>query len=411
MARAFYRKNREQAQLPRLTANSTLVFVMAVACGIAVANLYYAQPLLDTLAAKFGVSPGEAGLIVTMTQLGYFLGLALLVPLGDWLERRRLICLVSLATVAALAVAAISPTIAVFLVASLAIGFTAVVAQILVPFAAHMAEEEQRGRVVGRVMAGLLLGILLARTFSGLVAETLGWRAVFWLAAALMLVQATVLYLMLPRHRNETRLSYPALLGSVLRLFREEPLLRRRSVYGTMGFAAFSVLWTALAFLLARPPYGYGEAAIGLFGLLGAAGAFCAVLAGRLHDRGWTHAGTGAFLALIVAAFAVMGVFSTQLAAIVFGVVLLDLGQQGAHILNQSVIYQLRPEARSRLTTAYMSCFFLGGVVGSAATGYIYKFAGWTGVAWLGGSFGGIAFLFWLTEIPGRRARMRNAFR
>ncbi|MGH8270964.1 MAG: MFS transporter [Gammaproteobacteria bacterium] len=384
--------------------NSLLVFVMAVACGVAVANLYYAQPLLETLAEKFGVSAGEAGLIVTMTQLGYFLGLALLVPLGDWLERRRLISLVSLGTVAALVVAAIAPNIGVFLIASLAIGFTAVVAQILVPFAAHMAVEEQRGRVVGRVMAGLLLGILLARTFSGLITSALGWRAVFWLAAAIMIIQAVVLYFMLPRYRNETHLSYPALLGSVLALFREEPLLRRRAVYGAMGFASFSVLWTALAFLLARPPYNYGEAVIGLFGLLGAAGAFCAVIAGRLHDRGLTRAGTGMFLALIVVAFAIMGIFSTQLAAIVIGVVLLDLGQQGAHILNQSVIYQLRPEARSRLTTAYMTCFFLGGVIGSAAAGYMYKYAGWTGVAWLGGAFGAVAFLFWLTEFPSRRA-------
>lgn len=380
-----------------LSPNAPLVLVMAIATGAAVANIWYAQPLLDTLGGAFGVSNGTAGLIVTMTQLGYAAGLAFLVPLGDLLERRRLIAVITLGTVLSLALAAVAPNVGVFLFASLAIGLTAVVAQVLVPLAAHLAAEAQRGRVVGRVMAGLLLGILLARTASGYVSDAFGWRAVFWAATGLMLIQAAVLWRMLPRSWGESRLPYGPLLLSVLHLFREEPLLRRRAVYGTLGMASFSALWTALTFLLANPPYNYSDGVIGLFGLLGVAGALCAMVAGHLHDKGLNRAATGVSLALIAVAFAIMGLFRTHLAAIVAGVVLLDLGQQGEHILNQSLIYQLRPDARSRVTTAYMTCFFAGGVIGSALAAWTYGFAGWTGVAWLGGGFGGLAFLYWLT--------------
>ncbi len=386
-------------KVPPLQPGDVLVYVMAVACGVAVANLYYAQPLLHTLAQNFGTSKGTAGLIVTMTQLGYVFGLVLIVPLGDLLERRQLITLVSAGTAVALAGAALSPGIISFLLACLAIGLTAVVAQVLVPFAAVLASNEQRGAVVGRIMAGLLLGILLARTVSGFITDVLGWRAVFGLAAVIMIVQSAVLWRMLPQSRGATRLSYPALIGSVLLLFREEPLLRRRIVYGSFGFAAFSVFWTALAFLLARPPYGYSDSVIGLFGLVGAAGALSASFAGHIHDRGGTRLSTGILLALVVLAFAIMGFYGTHLVAIIIGVVLLDIGQHGTHILNQSVIYTLNHEARSRITTAYMTCFFFGGVIGSASSGYVFELAGWPGVSWLGGMFGGIAFLYWLTEL------------
>jgi len=397
---------RDQPARP-LAPNSWLVIVMAIATGLAVANLYYAQPLLNTLAQSFGVSIGTAGLIVTLTQLGYAAGVAFVVPLGDLFERRRLITIVSLGTVLALAGAALAPTIGVFLLASLMIGLTAVVAQVLVPFAAHLASDAQRGRVVGQVMTGLLLGILLARTASGFIADLLGWRSVFWLAAALMLLQTAILWRLLPQGRGAARLSYPALLASVLHLLRDEPLLRRRIGYGMMSMGAFSVLWTALPFLLASAPYGYSDTIIGLFGLVGAAGALCASFAGHLHDRGGSRAGTGSFLALIVLSFLIMGLFRTHLAAIIIGIVLLDIGAQGTQVLNQGSIYQLRPEARSRITTAYMTCFFFGGVLGSAGAAYVYGFYGWAGVAWLGGMFGGIGLLFWLTEPPSRPMRPR----
>ena len=390
-------------QTPSLKPNDSLVYVMAVATGVAVANLYYAQPLLHTLAQNFGTSEGTTGLIITMTQLGYVLGLGLIVPLGDLFERRRLITVVSAGTAVALAGAAVSPGIGSFLLACLAIGLTSVVAQVLVPFAATLAANEQRGSVIGRVMTGLLLGILLARTVSGFIADAFGWRVVFGLATICMIVQTAVLLRMLPQSQGETRMSYSALIGSVIQLFRNEPLLRRRIVYGSLGFAAFSVFWTALAFLLARPPYGYNDSTIGLFGLIGAAGALSASFAGHIHDRGGTRMGTGILIGLVVLAFVIMGVFSTHLTAIIIGVVLLDIGQQGTHILNQSVIYTLNPKARSRITTAYMTCFFFGGVVGSASSGYMFELSGWPGVALLGGTFGGISFLYWLTELGTRR--------
>ena len=390
--------NQPSTTLPSLKPNNLLVYVMAIACGLAVANLYYAQPLLHTLANVFGTSIGTTGLIITMTQLGYVLGLVLIVPLGDLLERRRLITIVTAGTAIGLAGAAMSTSIGMFLFSCLAIGLTAVAAQVLVPFAAVLAEEGQRGAVIGRVMSGLLLGILLARTISGVIADNYGWQSVFWFATFSMLVQTAVLWKILPESRGEMRLSYPALIASILHLLRDEPLLRRRIVYGTLGFASFSVFWTSLAFLLARPPYNYSDSLIGLFGLLGAAGALSASFAGKLHDKGHTRMGTGLLLSLIIIAFTVMGLFSTHLIVIMIGVVLLDVGQQGSHILNQSVIYTLNPAARSRITTAYMTSFFFGGVVGSASAGYVFEFGGWSGVSLLGGSFGVVAFLYWLTE-------------
>lgn len=383
-------------EAPELSA--TLVLVMAVACGIAVANLYYAQPLLDTLARAFGVSTGTAGLVVTLTQLGYALGLVFLVPLGDILNRRRLIVVIMLGTACALAAAAEAPDIKIFLAASLAMGMTSVVAMILVPFAATLARDYNRGRVVGQVMSGLLMGILLARTVSGFLADAAGWRAVFWAGAVLMLAQAAVLWRMLPDIRSHSRLSYPALLVSVLPLLREEPVLRRRIVYGAAMFATFSALWTCLPFLLSRPPYGYSDSLIGAFGLIGAVGALSASVAGRMADRGWSRVTTGAFLATVLFSFWLMDVGSELLLAMIVGVALMDLGMQGTQITNQSEIYRLRPEARSRITTAYMTGFFLGGALGSSLSAYLYQFYGWRGVCVLCMGFSLVALLFWLGE-------------
>ena len=380
-----------------LRARSPLTLVLAVATGISVANLYYTQPLLDTLGRSFGLAGGSAGLIVTVTQLGYAAGLVLVVPLGDLVDRRRLVSGVSVLTALALLGAALAPSFTLFQLASLAIGLTAVVAQVLVPFAAHLAADADRGRVVGRVMTGLLLGVLLARVVAGAVSDAIGWRALFAAAAGLMLVQAVVLGRLLPAGRGEARMSYPALLRSVGRLVREEPLLRRRALYGMSVFGAFSVLWTGLPFLLARPPYGYGDTVIGMFGLLGVAGALMASFAGHLHDRGRTRVFTGVFLSVAVGAFVLMGALPHALPALVVGVVLLDLGTQGTQVLNQSTIYALRPEARSRLTTAYMTAFFLGGALGSAAAALAFSRFGWTGVAAAGVAFGAVGLGAWLT--------------
>lgn len=381
-----------------LRPGSPLVFIMALAAGASVANLYYAQPLLHTLARDFDVSNGAAASIITLTQLGYALGLVLLVPLGDLLVRRNLITSISLGAVAALMVAALSPTLLVFDVACLLIGITAVVAQVLVPFAAHLARDADRGRVVGRVMSGLLLGILLARVVSGFISDVLGWRGVYWIAAVLMLLQAFILNRLLPVEPAQSRQSYGALLMSILHLMRDEALLRRRIVYGMAVFGAFSVLWTSLPFLLAPQPYGYSDSIIGLFGLLGVAGVLMASFAGHLHDRGHSRIGTGSALALVIVSFLLMGVWPYQVTAIIVGIVLLDLGVQGTQILNQSTIYTLRPEARSRLTTAYMTCFFIGGAIGSVVASAAFTHFGWTGVAVAGGGFGAVGFIYWLGE-------------
>ncbi|UUY02972.1 MFS transporter [Svornostia abyssi] len=278
-----------------------IVLVMAVGCGAAVANNYYGQPLLDVIAASFGVSPSTAGLIVTASQLGYALGLVFIVPLGDLLERRSLIVRLLLATAAALAVTAAAPALGVLAAALAVVGVTTVVAQVLIPLSAALAPEHERGKVVGIVMSGLLIGILVARTVSGLIAALGGWRLVYALAAAVMLTLAVVLRRTLPESLPDRGgLTYRSLLRSVAGLVRTSPVLRRRMVYGATGMAGFSLVWTALTLLLSDAPYGYGEATIGLFGLFGLAGALSAQAAGRLGDRGWTQPATGAFLAAVL---------------------------------------------------------------------------------------------------------------
>lgn len=375
-----------------------LILAIATATGLTVANIYYAQPLLHTLGKAFGVPIHIAGLIVTITQLGYAIGLMFFVPLGDLVERRRLVVIGSLLTSMALMFAALAPSIEWFLFASLTIGFTSVVVQILVPFAAHLAEDHARGRVVGQVMSGLLLGILLARTVSGVMSDAMGWRSMFWLAAGLMLLQAMVLKRVLPCDSDKPTVTYPELLISVGRLLRDEPILRRRIVYGVCVFASFSAMWTALPFLLSSPPYDFSLASIGAFGLLGVAGAITASFAGHLHDRGKAGISTGIFLFLVMAAFVVMGLFPHSLILLVVGIVLLDLGVQGTQILNQSAIYQLNAGARSRLTTAYMTCYFLGGAGGSAGAAYAYSLYGWQGVSILGAVMPLLALLVWFSE-------------
>lgn len=382
---------------PRLSRRVVLVF--AFACGAAVANLSYAQPLLDAIARDLHTSTATAGLLVTATQMGYATGLLFIVPLGDLLERRALILFTLCGTTLALLAAAASPNVAALAAAGLVIGVTSVVAQVIVPFAATLAGDAERGRVVGTVMSGLLIGSLLARTFSGVIAQVGGWRTVYVVAAGVMLLLIGVLARELPRRpRSAQGLTYGGLLRSVLALLRSEPVLRRRAAYGGLVFAAFSVFWTSIAFVLARPPYGYTEAAIGVFGLVGVAGALSASFAGRLADRGRTRAATGAFLLLLLLAFGLNALGGTSLLALLAGVTLLDFGVQGTHITNQSLIYALHPEARSRLTAAYMTTYFLGGALGSAASATVYSTVGWGGVCLVGALVALAALALWATE-------------
>jgi predicted MFS family arabinose efflux permease len=373
-----------------------LILTLAVATGLAVANLYYAQPLLAQIAHAFGAGEGQVGMVVTLTQVGYAAGLALLVPLGDILERRTLVTAILMLAALALAMSALAPSITLLALIGIAVGLSSVVAQILVPFAADLAPAESRGRVVGTVMSGLLIGILLARAVSGAVAGIWGWRAIFGLAAVLMVGLAAVLWISLPNRPASAPLSYPALLRSILTLIGRQPVLRLRMLYGALSFGAFTVFWTTAAFLLSRPPYSYGTAVIGAFGLIGAAGALMASVAGRLADRGFARGMTGAFGACILAAFLLLFLGAHSLPVLIGGIIVLDIGSQGLHITNQSVIYRLDPAARSRLTTAYMTSYFTGGAAGSALAVALYTARGWGGVCLLGGLMAAVMLAVWL---------------
>jgi predicted MFS family arabinose efflux permease len=362
-----------------------LVLLLAVACGATVANLYYAQPLLDTIARALNVSPGTAGLLVTATQFGYVAGLVLIVPLGDLLERRRLVSRLLVLDAVALALACAAPSLGVLAVALAVVGVSSVAAQILVPFASSLAAESERGRVVGRVMSGLLLGILLARTVAGVVAELGGWRLIYGLAAGAMHVLAIVLRRTLPVVAPpEGGLAYGSLLRSVGTLIREEPTLRLRMAFGFASMISFSGFWTSIAFLLSGPPYGYSEAAIGLFSLAGVAGAGMAAIAGRVADAGHQLAATRLAAFGVLGGWGLLALGESSLAALLAGIVVLDLGVQAIQILNQSVIFRLRPEARSRLNTAYMTCYFAGAVTGSAGASFAWERGGWGAVAGAG---------------------------
>jgi predicted MFS family arabinose efflux permease len=365
-----------------------LVALIAVATGAVVANLYYAQPVLHQVARSFHSGPGPTSSIITATQIGYAAGLLLIVPLGDLHPRRALVTRLFLVSTVALVGCALAPNLWLFGLASVAVGAASVAGQVMIPFAADLAPEERRGRVVARIMTGLLMGILLARTVSGLVAQVAGWRAIYWFSAALMVVFASVLWRALPAEGPRPHRSYAELVGGSLRLLVTEPVLRRRAWHGACAFAAFSVLWTTLAFLLSGSPYRYSNAVIGLFGLVGAGGIAAANLAGKLADSARATATTVGTGVLLAGSFALLWAGRTSLAALIIGIVVLDIGTQGMQITNQAVIYALRPDARSRINSAYMVCYFLGGAVGSVSAGALYGTHGWAGVCLLGAGFG-----------------------
>ncbi len=380
-----------------------LVLLLAFTTGAAVANMYYAQPLLHTLGRAFGVGTATTGLLVTIGQIGYVLGLAFLVPLGDLVERRGLITLSLIFLAVAQAVAAIAPDLAVFAVAVLLVGISTFVAQVIVPMSSHLAAADERGKVVGTVMSGLLLGILLSRTLSGVIADLFGWRVVFACAAAAMLVLAMILRRALPLVEPTSELPYRQALVSVLHLIRTEPVLRQRMVLGGSAFGAFSILWTSIAFLLSGvhgSHFHYGNATIGLFGLAGVAGACAAQIAGRLADRGHGAAATTATLVSTLVGWGVLALGAHSVIVLIIGIMVLDLGVQGTQISNQSAIYRLHADARSRITTAYMSAYFLGGVLCSSVTGALYASDGWSAVCVFGGLVSLVGLVAWLATAP-----------
>jgi predicted MFS family arabinose efflux permease len=371
----------------------SLVGLMAVATGAVVANLYYAQPVLHEVAHDFHEGSGPASLIITCTQVGYAAGLLLVVPLGDLVPRRTLVARIFAMVAVALVGCALAPNLWAFGAASVAVGAASVAGQVMIPFAADLAPEERRGRVVARIMSGLLMGILLARTVSGALAQLAGWRAVYWFSAALMVVFAVILWQALPDEGPRPAARYPALVASSLKLLVDEPVLRRRAWHGACAFACFSVLWTTIAFLLSGPPYHYANAVIGLFGLVGAAGIVAANMAGKLADSDRHTLTTVVAGVLLVGSFALLAAGRTSLAALIAGIVVLDIGTQGMQITNQAIIYALRPDARSRINSAYMVCYFVGGATGSVTAGLVYSAHGWHGVCLLGAGFGLLTLL------------------
>lgn len=379
-----------------------LVLLLSVAVGLCVASNYYAQPLLATIAADLRLSPPVASLVVTAAQVGYGLGLVFLLPLGDLLERRRLVCGLTLATALSLALTAAAPNGGLLLLGAALTGLLSVAAQVLVPFAADLAAPHQRGRIVGTVMSGLVLGMLLARTASGALSAAGGWRSAYWVAAVAMLALTAALHRALPRYRGSAELGYAALLRSTARLLVDEPVLRTRALIGALAFACFTALWTSLAFLLSGPEHGWSDEQIGLLGLAGAAGVVAAQLAGRLADRGCSALTTLTGGLVLLVSWAALGLGAHHLALLLVGIVLLDFAHQAVHITNQAVIYALRPEARGRITSAYVTCYFAGGALGSVLVALVHPQHGWGGVCALGAALTLALCLVWAGSVTGR---------
>jgi predicted MFS family arabinose efflux permease len=375
-----------------------LLLLMAAATGLSVANNYFAQPLLDLLSRELQLSTTMAGMIVTAAQVGYGLGLMLLVPLGDLVERRRLVVLLYAATAVFLLVSATAPNGALLLVGTGLTAFTSVAAQVVVPYAATLAAPGRRGRVIGTVMTGLMLGALLSRAVSGALADLGGWRTVYWVSAILVAGVTVLLWRFLPPLHTSAGLSYPALLRSTIALFRHEPILRWRAGIAALSLGSFNVLWTAVTFLLAGPPYGWSEAAIGLFGLVGAVGTVTTTVAGRLADRGYVQWVTGIGTATLTAAWLLIGAAESSLGWLVGGVAVLNVAHQAVLNSNQNVIYALRPEIRTRLNSALLTAFFVGGAAGSALAAAVWVRGGWTAVSVLGAVLACGTFVLWVLE-------------
>ncbi|EHP40213.1 major facilitator transporter [Cupriavidus basilensis OR16] len=376
---------------------SSLVWLFALACGLSVANVYYAQPLLDAIAREFGLGYGSVGIVVTATQAGCALALLLLVPVGDLVDRRRLILLQLLLLAVALAVVAVASTRTALLAGMLAVGLLGTaMTQGLIAFAATLAAPAERGRVVGAAQGGVVIGLLMARAMAGALADLAGWRAVYVVSGVLALLMIALLARCLPRQASApVKMRYVSLLASMFTLLAQERTLQVRGGIAMLMFAAFSVFWTALVLPLSAPPYSMSHTAIGAFGLVGAVGALAAARAGRLADRGLGQWTTGIALVLLVACWVPLGFARESLWLLVAGIIVLDLAGQAIHVTNQSMVFRVRPEAHSRLVGCYMLFYALGSGAGSIASTYVYARAGWSGVCMLGAAISAAALVFW----------------
>ncbi|QUY48100.1 MFS transporter [Serratia plymuthica] len=384
----------------------SLVLLLAGASAFSVANVYYAQPLLDAIAHDFNISLASVGIVITATQLGCALALLLVVPLGDLINRHRLLAVQQLLLMAALCVVGWANSSALLLAGMLLVGLLGTaMTQGLIAFAATLAAPHERGRVVGAAQGGVVLGLLLARTLSGSLADIGGWRAVYFFSAAVTLILLPVLSRLLPTLRTPpSTLSYPALLHSMLALLLRDRTLQIRGMLALLMFGAFSIFWSALVLPLSQAPFNFSHSVIGAFGLVGAVGALAAVRAGHLADRGLGQVASGVCLLLLVLAWLPLGMLGHGLAWLVAGIVLLDLAGQAIHVLNQSMIFSAHPQAHSRLVGCYMLFYAVGSGLGAFAGTHVYAVAGWPGVCGLGAGVSLVALLFWWLTLRGMPA-------
>jgi predicted MFS family arabinose efflux permease len=364
---------------PASIGRSTVIF-MATSTGIVVANIYYIQPLLAVIATTFDLTTTQAGAIAMLTQAGTCLGMLLFVPLGDSHERRSLITWMLCGAITALTLTALAQNAIWLGAACFAIGLMGACTHIFVPFAANLAPAKERGKVIGTVFSGVLLGVLLARTFSGFVGTHLGWRAVYAIAAVMIFFVCVFVQFFLPRSESVVRLPYVELLKSTVQLVRDHPALRESALFGASGFCCFSAFWTTLVFLLETPPYHYGPQTAGLLGLVGAVGAAGAPIIGRLTDKHGARFTIGFALILLIVSYVILGLTGKMLAGLILGVLLMDFGTQACHVSNQTRIYGLAADARSRLNMFYMVCYFAGGAFGSIMGAWAWRICGWVGV-------------------------------
>ncbi len=381
------------------------LWIMTIATGLVVANIYYNQPLLADIAHTFGITDKKAQQLSLFTQIGYACGLLFIVPLADMVKRKQLILLDFILVIFALLVSALASSILVLTIAGFLLGLSSIIPQLLIPMAAHLAKPHERGKKLGFVMSGLLIGILLSRTLSGFIGQHFGWRSMYYIATGLMAAMWLMIFFFLPEVQPDYKGNYKKLMHSLIHLIKTQPKLRMASFRGALCFAGFSAFWTTLVFLLKQPQFNEGSAAAGAFGLVGAFGALAAGLMGRLSDKMNPYKLSGYTLLLVLISYVIFYFSSSSIAGLIIGVIVLDMGVQATHISNQSIIFALIPEARNRLNTVYMVSYFVGGASGTFLASLLWNNYGWTGVCAIGG---GLAFITLVAHFVNYKANVRN---
>ena len=369
---------------PKAVLTNKLKYLITVGCGVVVANLYYCQPLLGEFSRFFHVSEESASFVNICSQIGYGAGLFFIVPLGDMLARRGLLIWMHLLAALALLGVAFSPDISWLYIFSVSVGITSTACQVFIPLAMHLASENERGKILGTILGGLLTGILLSRSLSGFIAEYLGWQSVYFISAGLMLVMAFLIWKYIPGEQPSFNGSYRELMKSLVSLFKEQSIIRESAWIGACLFGAISVFWATMAFFLEKPPYQYSLLVIGLFGIIGAAGALVSPIIGRITDKYGPFKPMRAGILLMFFGYFILFFALKGIALMIIGIILIDMGLQSTHIPNLSRNYSLLPEARTRLNTIYMTFFFIGGTVGSSIGSIAWNVAGWRGVCFSG---------------------------